>query len=136
MKLTRPPRLTGLALLGALLAGCTAKKAEPLDRTYPVQGKVVLTGGQPYTGGGSIQFAPIDENDQTLTNASIGPDGSFTLGTVQGNQRTPGARPGTYKVTITPSQPDQSITEFVLPKEYKIEERETTLTIEFDPKKR
>ena len=86
-------RTPGLLVLILAFAGC-GEKPETL---YPVAGKVTLN-GEPVTKG-TIGFIP----DLAKGNASvytpqgkIGPDGSYTLYTLD----RPGAAPGHYRITV------------------------------------
>src|SRR4051812_18552130 len=66
-----------LALVLLLVAGCK----EPMPKTYPVKGKLVLKNGKPFTAGGQITF--ISVTDPELRGyGKIDQDGTFTLDTI------------------------------------------------------
>lgn len=91
-------RSAGVALrIGLLvgLSGCRSGKYS--GPVYPVKGKVLLATGKPLTTG-SVQFIP--EAGGTLASGKIGPDGSFSLVSLDMRE---GAAAGSYKVRIEPS---------------------------------
>jgi hypothetical protein len=94
----KPRRLLN-GLFGILLvAGCQSNwNTTPPPKTYPVQGKVVLAGGQAVRGG-VITFHPKDPTGAEAS-GDIGSDGTFKLTTIV---KGDGALPGQYTVSISP----------------------------------
>lgn len=86
--------LTAAALaVGA--AGCGESRPEVGVPTYPVQGKVVLAGGEPLTSG-VVVF--VSDGAQTPSvSGTLGPDGSYTMMT---DGVVAGAPAGEYKVRV------------------------------------
>jgi hypothetical protein len=80
---------TMLALAAAML-GCGEQA------TYPVRGTVRFE-GKPLVGGGSIRFAPLDENASREAGGDIAKDGTYLLRTYS---ESDGAIPGRYRVEI------------------------------------
>ena len=89
--------LLPLALVWVGVSGCSDEQWAPTikDPAFPVQGKVLLSGGNPLTAG-RIEFIPVKEPG-LLAHGTIAADGTFALQT-----RSPGdgAIPGEYKVKI------------------------------------
>ncbi len=111
------------------LAGCSGPN--PAEHGLSsVQGKVLAKGGQPFNGG-AIDFRAADNSSGSASGA-IGPDGTFTISTVIGDEVVPGAKPGQYRVTVVPPMGEnQSATPPIqLKKLYKIESSSNTLTIQ------
>ena len=70
----------------------------PRKRTvYPVTGKVLLADGKPLTTG-RVEFIPVKGGMPAA--GDIGPDGSFSLKTGNGQE---GAPAGDYKVRLEPT---------------------------------
>ena len=69
-------------------------------RTYPVSGKIDLAGGDPSALDGGHIDAALQGDPTVRAAGEIGPDGSFTLQTLQGGVVRQGAREGTYRVRI------------------------------------
>jgi hypothetical protein len=88
---TQPPRAlaAGLLIIAAAL-GCRDKE------TFPVSGTVRFE-GKPLAGGGSIRFAPLDENASREAGGDIAKDGTYLLRTYG---ESDGAIPGKYRVEI------------------------------------
>lgn len=95
----RVMRVFGLgAVAGAacvVLAGCGGGGG-----TYPVSGKIVFADGQPVTAG-LITFEPVDTKDGWAASGPIESDGSFEVATTD---KLNGAKPGKYRVVITPPE--------------------------------
>jgi hypothetical protein len=75
------------------VAGCGNSK----DATYPVQGRIMFTDGQPMTGG-SISFRAIDRRPPISARGMIQPDGSFTLSTFSDRD---GAVAGRHQIVVS-----------------------------------
>lgn len=88
----------GVAVAAALtaLAGCGGGAGG----TYPVSGKVVYADGQPVKAG-LITFEPADDKNGWAASGPIESDGSFT---VASTDKLTGAKPGKYRVVITPPE--------------------------------
>lgn len=87
--------MSAIAALIVLVAGCGRTDG---PKTYPVTGQVVFKQGQPLRGG-MLQFQSLDFPNVT-TVGEIKPDGSFSLYTVAGTTKLPGAVPGKHQVTV------------------------------------
>lgn len=124
------------ALAAILAAGCSsAGPAGPT--TYPVRGKVVYPGGQPWTGG-RVTFRSV-RDPSIVAAGDIQADGDFTLTThytAAGQAYTkPGAVAGEHTVTVEPpgapvKRGESKTPPIALPRKYQIEERENSLTLE------
>jgi hypothetical protein len=90
---------TCLLVLLAAAPGC--KKGGDMPATYPVGGEVLYRGGQPMKGG-VVQLRLAGDTTCTVL-GDIGEDGTFTLSTLKGKQRVPGAPEGDYEVSVLPS---------------------------------
>lgn len=95
MNLSRLRPLLSLALLTS--AGCGSGM-------YPVEGKVVYADGKPATelAGGTVLFNSTEM--RVAASGEIDSTGSFRLTTQKPND---GARPGTYKVGLSPPDPEE-----------------------------
>jgi hypothetical protein len=120
-----------LSVLAVLqIAGCGQPKAE-IPTTWPIKGKV-LNGGQPIAGG-TIEFQPTGEGRRAV--GEIGPDGSFSVFTFFDNDKTDGALPGSYRVTVIPPiPPDQNVQIYNLAKSYQIEAKDNEFMIDVSKK--
>jgi hypothetical protein len=87
----------------AALAGCGAGGGG----TYPVSGKVVFADGQPVTAG-QITFEPLDDKAGWTASGPIESDGSFA---VSSTDKLTGAKPGKYRVVITPPEEEAGLVE-------------------------
>jgi hypothetical protein len=106
--------------------------------TYPVEGKVVAPGGQPWAGG-RVTFQSTSDPGMLAT-GEIRPDGRFTLTTyyvVAGRARTkPGAVAGEHAVTV--EGPESAADRrgagkpppVLLPRKYRVEAGENSPVIE------
>jgi hypothetical protein len=94
MRLFGPGAAAGVACV--MLAGCGAGAGG----TYPVSGKVVYADGQPVKAG-LITFEPVDTKDGWAASGPIESDGSFE---VASTDKLTGAKPGKYRVVITPPE--------------------------------
>jgi hypothetical protein len=95
-------------------AGCGGKTKEPPPATYPVRGKVVYRDGTP-AAGGAVEFRPAQGRLTSL--GDVGPDGTFTLTAVFGNQKLEGAVAGAHAVTYLPAMgADQNVEPVNLPR--------------------
>jgi predicted small lipoprotein YifL len=86
------------------LAGC----GESGPKTYPVKGKVALIGGDVQKLVGHSVEAALDGDTNVRATGIIGPDGTFTLETLQDGKIKKGAREGTYRVRIFPADEDDN----------------------------
>jgi hypothetical protein len=126
------PQCAVSLILVALLAaavGCGGQ-ASTMPPTYSATGSVHYKGGTPVAGG-AILFIPLTDNTLSVS-GEIGDEGSFTLYTVKGSEKTKGAPEGAYRVTVQPPiladhRPVQGIS---LTETYRIEPKENTFTIE------
>jgi hypothetical protein len=84
------------AVLALVLAAGCGKSDMP--QTYPVTGTVKFTDGQPLPGG-SVHFK-LPSDDTLTVNGEVKEDGTFTLFTIKGNTKVPGAPEGSYQVTV------------------------------------
>lgn len=122
----RPLLALLVAAAVASLAGCGSNSAV---KTYPATGKVVVTGGQDWTGG-VVEFESLT-NPEHKTMGKIGKNGSFTLETLVEGRRTAGALEGQYRVTvIPPMREDQTGEPVTLSQTFTVEPRENSFTIE------
>ena len=129
----RPRRALFWLLAPALAAGLGCPRREPPPRTYPARGTVIVKGGKPLAGG-SVHFAPTA--DPTFSAAGdLGDDGTFTLATVKGRARLPGAPEGEYRVTVSPQSPPggSTLLPVSLPNTFRVEPKENELRIEIPP---
>ncbi|MCI0682550.1 MAG: hypothetical protein L0Y71_10635 [Gemmataceae bacterium] len=93
--------VAGALLLTLNVSGCGTGDANAnLPKTVPVTGKVVLKGGAPVTAG-LVQFVPVNGSPYTIM-GEIQSGGDFSLSTVVGQTKVPGAIEGDYKVTVLP----------------------------------
>jgi hypothetical protein len=123
-------------ILGAIIGCSSAASTGPA--TYPVQGKVVSPGGQPWTGG-LVTFRSTSDPGM-MASGEIQADGSFTLTTyyvVAGQARTkPGAVAGEHTVTVEERQIPAArgavnkISPIILNKKCRVEVKENSLLIE------
>jgi hypothetical protein len=90
------------ACLLTLTAGCGQR--EP--KTYPVAGKVVLSGGDTAKLVGHYVEAALESDPAVRASGVIGPDGNFTLETLHAGAILTGAREGKYQVRIVPADED------------------------------
>lgn len=97
-------RYVSLVILGAALLAAGGCGGDPIGRTVPVTGKVIVDGKPLSTG--SVTFWPEEskgDNSKLEATGQIGKDGTYTLNT----RGKPGAPPGRYKVTVTAqAEPD------------------------------
>ena len=124
-----------IGLLLGMLSGCGASTG---PTTYPVKGKVVFAGGEPWTAG-TVTFRSTSDPGM-MASGEIQPDGSFTLTTyyvVAGQARTqPGAVAGEHTVTVEepePSRRRRGVSEprpIILPRKYQVEAKENSLVLE------
>jgi hypothetical protein len=75
-------------------------------KTYPVAGKVVLAGGDTSKLAGHHVEAALEGDPAVRAAGVIGPDGRFTLETLQAGAIQKGAREGKYQVRILPADED------------------------------
>ena len=75
---------------------CTIGCTDSDRRTYPVTGIVRFPDGKVLRDG-SVEFEIIGRDDPVTARASIGPDGSFALGTFELDD---GALPGKHRVVV------------------------------------
>jgi hypothetical protein len=117
-------------LPAALLPFFFAAGCQPADMpaTFPVSGSVAYVDGQPMKGG-TIQLAPTGNDPSLLLTGTIDDNGQFTLFTLKGKRKVPGAVEGQYEVTILPQQGDdhQSVPPVTLPEACTIKPGESTL---------
>jgi hypothetical protein len=125
-------RCAGSLVLGTLFGvavGCGGQISN-MPPTFSATGSVHYKGGTPVAGG-AILFIPLTDNTLSVS-GEINDDGSFTLYTVKGSEKTKGAPEGAYRVTVQPPiladhRPVQGIS---LTETYRIEPKENTFTIE------
>jgi hypothetical protein len=98
-----------------------------------VTGSAKFKDGKPATGG-AIQFSPVSDTSYTVS-GDLKADGSFTLFTVKGSDRVPGAPEGEYRVTVQLPIPASqgTVPPITLPKTYRVEPKENTFAIEIPP---
>lgn len=121
----RRPRVAALALLAAVACSPTRPTTPQL---YPVTGRVEYADGQPVPDG-TVELRSLSDTSLT-TNGFLKEDGSFTIETLAGNERVPGAAEGKYEVTVIPPQSDdQNVVPETLPAPVVVEARENTLPI-------
>jgi hypothetical protein len=121
-------RLFGaLLLLG--LVGCGSREERP--KTWTAGGRVVTQGTVPSLTGGTVEFLFPNQPSRNAR-GEIAADGSFTLFTLHGNARLPGAAEGEYTVRVSSRMADdQSMQSYTLGT-YKVEPRDGndfTLTV-------
>ena len=92
-----------LALALVCQGGCGGPDEEP-PKTYEVTGTVLGADGKPLSGG-LVEFRSGGDKPVSAT-GRIQPDGSFSLSTIAGEQKLPGAVAGTHKVTVIPPPPE------------------------------
>ncbi len=120
----------GALLLAAALAGCSAS-----ENLTPVSGKV-LSGSEPLSTG-SITFhpeSPSTDGNPLVPRAELAADGTYSLFT----NASPGAPPGSYKVTISAEAPrdaEASGADAYAPAQYLVKDQymspdKTPLTVE------
>ena len=120
------PAFAGVLLVGLLACGCG--RPSSLPRTYKVTGTVTSPDGLELANG-AIQFTSLTDSSFTAS-GDVGADGSFQLSTVQGTTRVSGIPEGEYRVTVIPPLgKDRRATPIVLPQTYRIEPKDTNLTI-------
>ncbi len=88
-----------LCLLAAVAAGCSSEASAPTGRVVPAGG-IISYKGKPLQSG-TLTFEPVDGGREA--NASIGPDGSYTLTTFE---KDDGAVAGVHRVSIPRSKPN------------------------------
>ncbi|MSU76460.1 MAG: hypothetical protein EXS16_00030 [Gemmataceae bacterium] len=121
----------GIVVLACSLIGCTPTNREPPPVTTKVDGKVVQANGKAFTEGGTIEFR--NETKPGVTSISgIQPDGAFSLYSIKGQHKVPGAEEGSYEVTITPSSQDQNVRSMVLKKKVVVGPGDNDLTIQME----
>jgi hypothetical protein len=81
-----------------------------------------------------VQLVPATDAGVTVSGA-VGPDGTFALATSKNRTRTAGAPVGEYRVTVYPPAlpehgPPRPVT---LPRPFRVEAKENTLTIALEP---
>lgn len=113
--------LCAVAIVVAV-GGC--EKKAPAPPTYPVHGEV-FRGGKP-AANGTVQFVHQTEPDVRAV-GEIGPDGKFSLFTMEGNEKRPGAVAGEYKAVLVFSASDPA---FHPKTTFKVEPRENTFRID------
>lgn len=103
----RRRRLTVLSVVVGLVCaqGCGPSGA----KTYPVSGKLVSPGGDVQKLAGHHIEAALDDDPTVRASGVIGPDGAFTLKTLQEGTIRQGAREGAYRVRIVPAQDDDRV---------------------------
>jgi len=87
-------------LIGVLGCGRSGPK------TYPVNGKVELSGADVSALAGSHVEGALESDMNVRTSGVIQADGSFTLETPHEGRMRKGAREGTYKARIIPTEED------------------------------
>ncbi|HEV3387056.1 MAG TPA: hypothetical protein VG097_19715, partial [Gemmata sp.] len=95
-------RCAGSLVLGTLFGvavGCGGQISN-MPPTFSATGSVHYKGGTPVAGG-AILFIPLTDNTLSVS-GEINDDGSFTLYTVKGSEKTKGAPEGGYRVTVQP----------------------------------
>ena len=115
-------KLVGCGLLlslAVLTLGCGGSAGPEPPKTHPVTGTVLWKKGEPVRGG-LVEFRPTGDNPHT-TNAEIGEDGKFTVGTLAGKKRVEGAQEGKYTVVVLiTSQDQQNPKTFELPEPFTV----------------
>lgn len=116
-------------LTGFLLASGCSQQNRPT--TYPVTGTVLWQDGQPVRGG-MVEFRPSAVPNVT-TLGQLQPDGSFSLHSIFGNQKVPGATEGEHQVTVFPPSSGHERTSFLLPQKYTVKaDQENHFVIKLD----
>jgi hypothetical protein len=90
-----------LLLLSAAVLGCSSD-ATPRVILHPVSGRI-LEHGKPVQGG-SVRFAPVNEQAAFIVTGPVDQDGTFELKTLIGRERVAGAPEGSYQVTYSPAK--------------------------------
>jgi hypothetical protein len=118
------------ALLGLTCAGCGS--SETPVTTHEVKGKVfVRTGNQPVKKG-IVEFAH-QTDPRFNARGDLDEEGNFSLYTLSGNKKLPGAAAGDYWVTVTlPQGADQVSHSKSLPALYKVEAKQNFFEIALD----
>lgn len=93
--------LAALALAGTV--GCGGG-----PKTYPVQGKITLTGGDVSHLAGCTIEAALQTNPYVRASGEIAADGRFTLGTLHEGVLLTGAQEGPYQARILLSDDDRT----------------------------
>jgi hypothetical protein len=86
-------------IVALCVTGCGRSNVKPLDKTYPVHGRVTFKDGKPATDG-YVQFYPEKDRWATTTGA-LKSDGSYSLTTTRDRMRSDGALPGVNQVSIS-----------------------------------
>jgi hypothetical protein len=128
--MTRIRSVAALMLGACLLAGGCSRTYPPNPKTYPVNGKILLPGGSPLTGG-RLTFHSKDPDHAVIEPfAELEPDGSFKPTTFQQND---GLLPGTWVVTVSPRSyktgGPRSVNADRIPRRYQ-DERSSPLVLE------
>jgi hypothetical protein len=118
--------LFALALLGL---GC-GRDAPAAPATFRAGGQVKYKDGRPVSGG-TIEFRSLD-NPSVTTIGAIGPDGKFTLHTLVGSQKVPGAQEGKHLVTVIPQAMTKKVKPVILPEIYEVKRGENVFEIRID----
>ena len=92
----------GVAIALAFVLGC----GNSGPRTYPVNGTIVLPGGEVEPLVGHNIEASLDTEPTVRASGVIEAGGRFKLETIQGGEVVKGAREGTYKVRLILSDDD------------------------------
>lgn len=123
-------RSSVVLVLLMLLVGCQ-KPAPPAIETHAVTGTVTFKDGSPLSGG-TIQFMSVADSTLNMS-ATTGPDGSFTLQTVHGNQNLQGAIAGPCQVMLVYPQSGTPIPNIVtLPRPYEVRPEQNNFEIKLD----
>lgn len=130
-----PTRIPVVATALLLIAGCGA----PQPALHPVSGTVARN-GTPLAGGGLIFLPESGVWGGRVVNASVNPDGTFSVNTSTsrgGNTEIqPGAPAGRYKVHYHPPGDGQKVgLEVELPEVITVEPKENVLTLDVPEKK-
>jgi hypothetical protein len=123
-------RLVLLALALALLDLACGDSGPPAPATFPARGQVKYKNGRPVSGG-TIEFRSLT-NPSATTAGALDADGKFTLHTLAGSRKVPGAQEGMHRVTIIPQALTKKIKPIVLPDTYQVKAGENLFEISID----
>ena len=124
------PVATGIAALLVLAAGgCGGHSLGDPPELHPATGKVVSAQGAAMTEG-MIEFRSTTDAQQSAR-GNVQSDGRFSLETIWGREKLPGAAVGEYEVTYYPAMGnDQKLSPVTLRESFKVEAKENELEID------
>jgi len=120
----------GFALLALLvLGGCGGHSLGEPPELHPVTGTVLSAQGLPITDG-MIEFRSTTDAQQSAR-GNVQSEGRFSLETIWGREKLPGAAVGQYEVTYYPAMgPKQTEVPVTLPDHVKVEAKDNDFVIQ------